>query len=153
MTERPHTAENTQDIEQEKGQKRLFQAYEIYNNLASGKLGDFRTVKDYLTQILEELLQTGKIGRGVVVLSRIKSPESVVRNWKLGKNLNNILGITLYTENQQEIEAIRAKIRDDKQFEIDSRKQKSEKRGYEAIHLMLVMVKIKQKSNAIYKHI
>lgn len=146
MIERVQAARNTQDIENEKGQERLLQAYEIYNNLAAGKLGDFREVKGYLTQTLEELLETGKIGRGVVVLSRIKSPESVVKNWKLGKNLNDILGITLYTENQQEIEAIRAKIREDKKFEISSRKQISEKRGYEAVHFTFNVGEGKQKT-------
>ena len=68
-------------LHQEKvDQERLLVAYEKYNNLVQGKVEDFKTVKSYLSETLEILLQQGKIGQGVILLSRIKSPASVVQN-------------------------------------------------------------------------
>lgn len=118
------------------GKKRLLKAYEIYNNLANGKIMDFIQAKEYIAETLEQLLHEGKIGKGVVLASRIKAPESVVQNWKLGKNLNDIFGITLLTTTQQEMTEIRARLRKDKKFDISSKKQMNEKRGYEAIHFL-----------------
>ena len=118
------------------GKKRLLKAYEIYNSLANGKIADFIKVKEYIAVTLEELLQEGKIGKGVVLASRIKAPESVVQNWKLGKNLNDIFGITLLTTTQHEMDEIRARLRKNKKFDISSKKQMNEKRGYEAIHFL-----------------
>ena len=118
------------------GKKRLLKAYEIYNNLANGKIMDFIQAKEYIAETLEQLLHEGKIGKGVVLASRIKAPESVVQNWKLGKNLNDIFGITLLTTTQQEMTEIRARLRKDKMFNISSKKQLNEKRGYEAIHFL-----------------
>lgn len=118
------------------GKKRLLEAYEIYNRLANGKINDFQKVKNYIAETLEQLLQEGKIGKGVILASRIKAPESVVQNWKLGKELNDIFGITLLTTTQQEMDEIRARLRKDKQFDITSKKQMSEKRGYDAIHFL-----------------
>lgn len=118
------------------GKKRLLKAYEIYNNLANGKITDFIKAKEYIAETLEQLLQEGKIGKGVVLASRIKAPESVVQNWKLGKDLNDIFGITLLTTTQQEMTEIRTRLKNDKKFDISSKKQMNEKRGYEAIHFL-----------------
>ena len=41
------------------GKKRLLKAYEIYNNLANGKITDFIKAKEYITETLEQLLQEG----------------------------------------------------------------------------------------------
>lgn len=136
MTKRLHATSDEQNIEKLEGRKRLLQAYEIYNNLADGKLEDFKNLKDYLAETLENLYQKGKIGREVVMLSRVKSPSSVVRNWKLGKNLNDIFGITLLTVGQEEIDEIRNEIMKHSELDICSRKQRNEKRGYEAIHFI-----------------
>ena len=137
FTQKGHEKSNQ---EQEKvmteGKERLLKAYEIYNSLANGKIQDFRKVKEYIAITLEQLLQEGKIGKGVILASRIKAPESVVQNWKLGKDLNDIYGITLLTTTQQEMDEIRARLRKDKMFNISSKKQMNEKRGYEAIHFL-----------------
>ena len=125
------TAEQIQE-----GEKRLLQAYEIYNNLAKGKIADFEKIKNYLAQTLENMLAEGSIGPGVILASRIKSPASVVQNWKLGKDLNDIFGITLLTTTQQEMDEIRARLRKEKKFNITSKKKMNEKRGYEAIHFL-----------------
>lgn len=122
--------------ERQEGEKRLLQAYEIYNDLAKGKMADFEEIKEYLARTLENMLAEGVIGAGVVLASRIKSPESVVQNWKLGKDLNDIFGITLLTTTQQEMDEIRARLRKEKKFNITSKKQMNEKRGYEAIHFL-----------------
>lgn len=131
MTKRPDIPENIQT-----GEQRLLQAYETYNSLASGKIERFKEVKEYLSATLEELLAEGKIGRGVVLSSRIKSPESVLQNWRIKKDLYDIFGITLLTTNEQEANAIRNRLRKDKKFNISSRKKMNEKRGYEAIHFL-----------------
>lgn len=132
---------NVEQVEQNKdeiqsGKQRLLQAYEIYNRLAEGKTEDFNTVKEYLMQTLEQLLEEGKISPRVVIASRIKSPESVVQNWKLGKELYDIFGITLLTTTQQEMDEIRDRLRNDNKFDISSKKKMNEKRGYEAIHFL-----------------
>ena len=123
-------------VEFSQGQQRLLQAYEIYNSLVEGKVDDFISVKQYLAKTLEGLLEEGKIGNGVVLLSRIKSPASVVENWKLKQNLNDIFGITLLTTTQEEMDHIRATLRKEERFNISSRKHKNETRGYEAIHFL-----------------
>lgn len=126
--------ENTQEFIE--GQKRLRQAYEIYHKLAEGKISDFNQVKEYLTSVLEQLLEEGKISSKVVLVSRVKSPESVLQNWRIGKDLNDIFGITLLTTTQQEMDEIRAKLRSDNKFNISSKKKMNEKRGYDAIHFL-----------------
>lgn len=126
--------ENTQEFIE--GKKRLIQAYEIYHKLVEGKISDFDRVKEYLTNVLEQLLEEGKISSKVVLASRVKSPESVVQNWRIGKELYDIFGITLLTTTQQEMDEIRAKLRNDNKFNISSKKKMSEKRGYEAIHFL-----------------
>lgn len=118
------------------GEKRLLQAYEIYNKLTKGKMADFKKIKEYLARTLESMLAEGTIGTGVILASRIKAPASVVQNWKLGKDLNDIFGITLLTNTQQEMDEIRARLRKEKRFNITSKKQMNEKRGYEAIHFL-----------------
>ena len=129
-------SKNEQQVEMTDGKRRLLEAYEIYNRLTNGKISDFEKVKNYIAEKLEQLLQEGKIGKGVILVSRIKAPESAVQNWKLGKGLYDIFGITLLTTNQQEMDEIRARLRKDKQFHITSKKQMNEKRGYEAIHFL-----------------
>lgn len=128
------TCKNEQEIQT--GEQRLLQAYEIYNSLANGKIEDFKKVKEYLAKTLEQLLEEEKIGPGVVLASRIKAPASAVQNWKLGKELYDVFGITLLTNTQQEIDEIRAKLRETPQFTISSKKKMNEKRGYEAIHFL-----------------
>lgn len=141
MTEGPQTSKLGQpkiqaNTEAGQGKERLLQAYELYNSLVEGKVNDFISVKQYLAQTLEKLLEEGKIGRGVLISSRIKSPASVVENWKLKKDLNDIFGITLLTTTQKEMDEIRAALREKEKFNISSRKHKNEKRGYEAIHFL-----------------
>lgn len=136
MTEGPNNNQVKQAQQGETGHDRLLTAYEIYNNLVEGKVSDFETVKKYLSETLETLLKQGKIGSGVVLLSRIKSPASVVQNWKLKKNLNDIFGITLLTTTQDEMDEIRATLRKARKFNTSSKKEKNEKRGYEAIHFL-----------------
>lgn len=157
MTKRPDIPENLQT-----GEQRLLQAYEIYNSLASGKIERFKEVKEYLSATLEELLSEGKIGEGVVLSSRIKSPESVLQNWRLKKNLYDIFGITLLTTNEQETNVIRARLRKDKKFNISSRKKMNEKRGYEAIHFVFnvegddghkTMVECHMQTHEAYKNV
>lgn len=134
-------------LHQEKvDQERLLVAYEKYNNLVQGKVEDFKTVKSYLSETLEILLQQGKIGQGVILLSRIKSPASVVQNWKLGKKLDDIFGITLVTTTQKEMDEIRGTLRKAKKFDISSKKEKNEKRGYEAIHFLFHVGEQKDKT-------
>lgn len=117
-------------------EKRLIQAYETYNSLVEGKISDFNQVKEYLAKVLEQLLDEGKISSRVVLASRVKSPESVVQNWRIGKDLNDIFGITLLTATQQEMDEIRGKLRNDNRFNISSKKKMNEKRGYDAIHFL-----------------
>lgn len=138
MAEGPKDTKNNKQplTDTTQAQERLLQAYEIYNELADGKVSDFMAVKDYLSQTLEQLLQEGKIGKGVLLLSRIKSPASAVQNWKIGKKLYDIFGITLLTTTEQEAEEIREALRKDKKFNMSSNKQMNEKRGYEAIHFL-----------------
>ena len=121
---------------QTEGEKRLIQFFEYYNNCVNGKITDFEKVKSYLTETLELLLEQGKIGDGVLLLSRIKSPASVTEKMLMGGKVHDIFGITLLTQNQEEMDKIRAAIRKGKKFDISSRKQKNEKRGYEAIHFV-----------------
>lgn len=118
------------------GQQRLLQAYEIYNSLVEGKVNDFISVKQYLAQTLERLFEQEKIGNGVVLVSRIKSPASAVENWKQKQNLNDIFGITLLTTTQREMDEIREALREEEKFNISSKKHKNEIRGYEAIHFL-----------------
>jgi len=122
--------------EMQEGEQRLLQAYEIYNSLSNGKLEDFNKVKEYLAKTLESMLEEGKIGPGVVLSSRIKAPASVVQNWRLGRVLDDIFGITLITTTQQEIDEIRARLRNEERFNTTFKKSMSEKRGYEAIHFL-----------------
>lgn len=122
--------------EKKQGKERLLHAFEIYNSLTEGKMEDFVTVKTYLIQTLEKLLQEGKIGSGVTLLSRVKSPTSVVENWKLGKDLYDIFGTTILTTTKQEMDEIRKELRKDKKFNMSSKKEMNEKRGYEAIHFL-----------------
>ena len=136
MTEGPNNKQAKHEQQGETGHDRLLTVYEIYNNLVQGKVSDFQTVKKYLSETLETLLQQGKIGTGVTLLSRIKSPASVVQNWKIGKDLHDIFGITLLTTTQEEMDEIRATLRKGKKFNISSKKQMNEKRGYEAIHFL-----------------
>lgn len=124
------------EFTKKQGAERLEKACEIYYDMVEKKINDFQKVKSYLTNTLEELLQEEKIGNGVILLSRIKSPVSVVENWKLGKNLHDIFGITLLTQNQKEMDAIREKLRDKSEFDISSKKEMNKKRGYEAIHFL-----------------
>ena len=114
--------------------QRLLQAYEIYNSLASGKMEEFKKVRDYLSNILEQLLSEGRICDGVLLASRIKSPASVVQNWKLGKDLYDVFGITLLTTTQQEMDEITSRLSEEKSFNVSSKKKMNETRGYEAIH-------------------
>ena len=44
--------------------------------------------------------------------------------------------ITLLTTTQHEMDEIRARLRKNKKFDISSKKQMNEKRGYEAIHFL-----------------
>lgn len=136
MTQGQITKQLRKNTEEPKAKERLLQAYEIYNSLVEGKIGDFNKVKEYLTQTLEQLLKEGKISPRVVLASRIKAPASVVENWKLKENLNDIFGITLLTTTQHEMDEIRASLRKDKKFNISSRKMMNEKRGYDAIHFL-----------------
>lgn len=126
--------ENTQEFIE--GEKRLIQAYEIYHKLVEGKISDFCRVKEYLTNVLEELLEEGKISSKVVLVSRVKSSESVVQNWRIGKDLYDIFGITLLTPTQQEMDEIRVRLKGDNKFNISSKKKMNEKRGYDAIHFL-----------------
>lgn len=126
--------ENTQEFIE--GQKRLRQAYEIYHKLAEGKMSDFNQVKEYLTNVLEQLLEEGKISSKVILASRVKSPESVVQNWRIGKGFYDIFGVTLLTTTEQEMDEIREKLRNDNKFNISSKKKMNEKRGYDAIHFL-----------------
>lgn len=96
----------------------------------------FIVVKEYLSKVLEQLLKEGKISSRVVLVSRTKSPASVVQNWRQRRDLNDIFGITLLTTTQEETEQIRAMLREEKKFNISSRKKMNEKRGYEAIHFL-----------------
>lgn len=123
-------------VDQEQKIDRLLQGYEIYNSLVETKMGDFQEAKQYLVEILEELLEQGKIGYGVVILSRIKSPDSVVTNWRQKRNLNDIFGTTILTTTEEEVEEIRNAIRKKPKYNISARKRKNEKRGYEAIHFL-----------------
>jgi ppGpp synthetase/RelA/SpoT-type nucleotidyltranferase len=136
--------ENTQEFID--GKKRLTQAYETYHKLAEGKIGDFNQVKEYLTNVLEQLLEEGKISSKVMLVSRVKSPESVVQNWRIGKELYDIFGVTLLTTTQQEMDEIRKKIRNDNKFNISSKKKMNEKRGYDAIHFLLDVGKKEKKT-------
>lgn len=120
----------------EAGRGRVLTAYETYNKLVETKVSDFEKVKEYLSETLEKLLERKKIGLGVVLMSRIKAPESVVQNWKLGKNLNDIFGITLLTATDAEMKAIKETLRKSEMFNISSKKEKNEKRGYEAMHFL-----------------
>lgn len=146
------TKQEVQKTAEGEGKKRLLTAYEIYNNLANGKIGDFIKVKDYISGILEQLLQEGKIGTGVVLTSRIKSPESVVQNWKLGKDLNDIFGITLLTTNDHETAEIRARLREEKRFNISSKKEMNKKRGYEAFHFLFDVGDAKKNKTKVECH-
>ena len=132
--EKSNNLENTQEFIE--GEKRLIQAYEIYHKLVEGKIRDFNQVKEYLAKVLEKLLEEEKISSRVVLVSRVKSPESVVRNWRIRKELYDIFGITLLTTNLQEMDEIRARLRADNKFNISSKKKMNEKRGYEAIHFL-----------------
>ena len=146
MTESLQANRDNRKIEQIEGHNRLLQAYEIYNKLANEKIQDFKIAKEYLSEVLEKLLQEERIGRGTVMLSRIKSPSSVVRNWKLGKKLDDIFGISIVTNNSEEIEQIRAEIRQQEKFGICSKKERNEKRGYEAIHFCFDIGENKKKT-------
>lgn len=136
MTEGQSSKQLGKNTEEIKANERLLQAYEIYNGLAEGKISDFNKIKEYLVKTLERLLEEGKIGPGVLLASRVKAPESVVQNWRLGKDLNDIFGITLLTTTQQEMDEIRAILGKEKKFNISSKKKMNEKRGYEAIHFL-----------------
>lgn len=136
MTERQSSMQLGKNAEEIKADERLLKAYEIYNSLANGKMEDFEKVKVYIVNVLEQLLKEGKIGKGVVLASRIKAPASVVQNWKQGRDLNDIFGITLLTTTQEEMDQIRSRLRKEKKFNISSRKKMNEKRGYEAIHFL-----------------
>lgn len=125
---------SAEEIQEE--HERLLQAYEIYNSLAEGKIEEFKKVRDYLSKILEQLLSEGKIGSGVLLASRIKAPSSVVQNWKLGKDLYDIFGITLLTTTQQEMDEITVRLSEENKFNVSSKKKMNEKRGYEAIHFL-----------------
>ena len=156
MTQGPNSIKQKREDEE-----RLLQAYEIYNKLADGKAQDFKKVKDYLAQTLERLLAEGKIGQGVVLASRVKSPASVVQNWQIGKELNDIFGITLLTNTQKEMDEIRAVLREESKFDISSKKEKNEKRGYEAIHFLFhvgeqkhkTMVECHMQTHEAYKNV
>lgn len=136
MTEGQNSKQLGKNTEDDQDTERLLQAYEIYNSLANGKMEDFKKVKAYLVNVLEQLLKEGKISPRVVLASRMKAPASVVENWKLKENLNDIFGITLLTTTQQEMDEIRARLRKEKKFNISSKKKMNEKRGYEAIHFL-----------------
>lgn len=136
MAEGPNNKQAKQGPKGKTDKERLLTAYETYNKLVEGKVDDFEAVKKYLVETLETLLEQNKIGPGVVLLSRIKSPASVVQNWKLKKNLNDIFGITLLTTTQDEMNEIRAALRKARKFNTSSKKEKNEKRGYEAIHFL-----------------
>lgn len=127
------------------GEERLLKAYEIYNKLSEEKISDFNQVKEYLAKTLEQLLEEGKISPRVVLASRVKAPASVVENWKLGKDLNDVFGITLLTNTQQEVDEIRSRLRKEKKFNISSKKKMNEKRGYEAIHFLFDVGEVSKK--------
>lgn len=146
MTKRQNEKQLGTIQEDTQAKERLLQAYEIYNSLAEGKISDFNQVKEYLVQVLEQLLEEGKISSKVVLASRIKAPESVVQNWKIGKDLYDIFGITLLTTTQEEMDQIRYKLRDDNKFNISAKKKMNEKRGYEAIHFLFDVGEDKKKT-------
>lgn len=136
MMEGSNDNKGTYEQQGKMAQDRLLEAYEIYNKLVQSKVDEFIKVKEYISGILEKLLQQGKIGRGVILLSRIKSPASVVQNRLLKKDLKDIFGITILTTTQEEVHPIGEVLREEKRFEISSKKQKKEERGYEAIHCL-----------------
>lgn len=138
MSKEPSDKQFEESTEKNQGKERLLQAFEIYNNLTEKKLEDFIEVKSYLIKTLEDLFQDGKIGSGVTLLSRVKSPESVVENWKLGKDLYDIFGTTILTTNQDEMDEIRKVLRKEKRFSMTSKKEMNEKRGYEALHFLFL---------------
>lgn len=121
---------------QEEGAKRLEKFWNIYYEMIDDRMGNFQQVKSYLERVLEELLEEQKVGRGVILLSRVKSPVSVIENLKLGKNIHDIFGITLLTQTEEESKEIRQRLRDDNNFNISSKKEMNQKRGYEAIHFL-----------------
>lgn len=133
---KPKSKEHNELKEQQEGKKRLESFCGTYYELIESRMEDFHLVKDYLYNALEQLKKEGKIGSGVVILSRIKSPISVIENIKLGKNLNDIFGITLLTQNQKEEKEIKNQLSSDDKFNISSKKEMNAKRGYEAIHFL-----------------
>lgn len=128
--------ENSEIRKQQEGAKRLETFCNTYYGIIEERIENFKQVKQYLSHVLEGLLEEERIGLGVILLSRIKSPESVIQNLRLGKNIHDIFGITLLTENEEEMNEIRKKIREEQKFNVNSKKEMNQKRGYEAIHFL-----------------
>ena len=123
--------------------------YEYYNKCVEERRGEFDRIRKQLEQIIEELVEEGKIGKTVKILSRVKAPESALNKMLLTKKrqsdegrdkidmsegTHDIYGVSIECDTLEELQTIKATLQE-KEVNIEGeRKRKESKRRYNAEH-------------------